>query len=942
MPQAGAAGDAMRAAAIAQPGKQDPQRPHSYLDHWVDSALSLVIHDSGTRHEVDQYATGALTTAALFAPGWTGRIATAATYSLAQASPDTSAGQQLADGALGAVKGAGLRWLYNSLAQKMTFAPSKGIVLGAASRGLDTLLNVDAFNHPTEALSRLQAQVINPQAWAFDAAVWTAGETIFHGANHFSGGKLVQNRIASGMFMGGTFGAINGSAGEIARQHDAGGPMDWSAVVRKGLIQGGVDALAAGAGSSVRDPFTARPAARLSSGEQTSPPRSTSIERADFALAGEAPTDATSAQKSSSGRPADSQGESPGASQPIGDGRSSEARADGAAAILPEGNQPGETGVSVSKASPPEDFDLESILEEHRLRRSIASIADREFPVAGSLDVVGSDGRRVPVITDYTPISVVRDRLFADSFALNPGETTINLMAPLVVGDAHNIESDVSRTAWEQFDKHLADAKQLGVDGISTDVWWGLIEPKQGQFDWSYYDKLSDHIARAGLKWVPILSFHQCGGNVGDNVYVPLPDWVWSSVAEKAGVQNVRDVQYVSEQGNASKEFISAWATKHALDHYGSVMEEFQRHFADRANNISEINVSLGPAGELRYPSYNSHDQNVGYPTRGALQAYSELARQSFRDFALSKYGTVDEVAKAWGIPGLTADQINPPSDPTSFYSRADHLNMQYGKDFFDWYSGSLIDHGRLILGAAVNKFGAQDAPFFKIDIGAKIPGVHWTLGRSQDGQIVYGPRLAELDAGLIRTSQYADWTSDAAGHGYKPLMSLFKDLQPLHAGSGTRVVPSFTAIEMSDGQDGPAAQSMPHTLAAWVGQLAHRMGVPLKGENALAGTLYNGYNWDLMMSLMALPNYSGYYHGVTLLRMSDVLNNGTARAKATELINAVRAARAAEAAGTDNGEASGPSEGSNADAPAASEKVKDSIAPNSTQRKPEDDKPAA
>jgi hypothetical protein len=34
-----------------------------------------------------------------------------------------------------------------------------------------------------------------------------------------------------------------------------------------------------------------------------------------------------------------------------------------------------------------------------------------------------------------------------------------------------------------------------------------------------------------------------------------------------------------------------------------------------------EINVPAGPSGELRYPSYNAHDQGSGYPTRGALQS---------------------------------------------------------------------------------------------------------------------------------------------------------------------------------------------------------------------------------------------------------------------------------------------------------------------------------
>ena len=208
---------------------------------------------------------------------------------------------------------------------------------------------------------------------------------------------------------------------------------------------------------------------------------------------------------------------------------------------------------------------------------------------------------------------------------------TINVMAPLVVGDPKDINSGASQAAWQTFEQHLRDIKALGVEAVSTDVWWGLVEPSEGNFDWSYYDHLSDVIINAGLEWVPILSFHQCGGNIGDDVYVPLPGWIWSRLASIAGC-SVRDLKYVSEQGNACDEYISAWATQYALPFYQKVMTAFRNHFAAKAGQIAEVNISLGPAGELRYPSYNSHDQNTDYPTRGALQCYSRLAVQSFHD----------------------------------------------------------------------------------------------------------------------------------------------------------------------------------------------------------------------------------------------------------------------------------------------------------------------
>jgi beta-amylase len=478
---------------------------------------------------------------------------------------------------------------------------------------------------------------------------------------------------------------------------------------------------------------------------------------------------------------------------------------------------------------------------------------------------------------------------FVDPVRLDNGYVSLSVMAPLMVGDAKDVNGDKSRPAWQEFDRQLQEAKNLGIDAVSTDVWWGLIEPKKGEFDWSYYEKLSDHITAAGLKWVPILSFHQCGGNVGDDVNVPIPEWIWGDVASRASGGDTEAVKYKSEQGHTSPEYVSLFADHAVMDNYASVMNEFQTHFAAKAKNIGEVNVSLGPAGELRYPSYNAHDTNAGYPTRGALQSYGPLAVDSFREYVEKKYGGHDAVGQAWKIDNLDDSHILPPDDPNGFFARGDHFNTQYGRDFFDWYNQSLVDHGNKMLSTAVSVFGQRDSAFYGIDLGAKVPGVHWRVGEMVGGNVQLSDRLAELDAGLIRTSA-GDWDKDTDGRGYRPIFSMFKSLQPLIAGRGTRIVPGFTCLEMPDGDGGPSIKAMPHTLATWVGMEAERQGLHLKGENALNGNLYNKSAWDLMRGFLTLPNQHGYYHGLTFLRMTDIVNNDTARANVSS-INSARTA---------------------------------------------------
>ncbi|HEY9719140.1 MAG TPA: family 14 glycosylhydrolase [Trichormus sp.] len=525
----------------------------------------------------------------------------------------------------------------------------------------------------------------------------------------------------------------------------------------------------------------------------------------------------------------------------------------------------------------------ENLSEVDRARHVFGDAHGKVWMVTGAMD------NRLLLSAGERPIATWRINGYTHPVRLDGGYTTINVMAPLLVGDPNNHQSADSQTQWRDFDRMLKEVKALGVDAVSTDVWWGLIEPNRRQYNWSYYDELSNHVVSAGLKWVPILSFHQCGGNIGDNVNVPLPDHAWEDLAAKFG-GDVNAARYKSEYGNVSKEVISAWADDQAMENYQRVMKAFADHFADKAKNIGEINVSMGPAGELRFPSYNAHDGAIaGYPTRGALQAYSQLAIDSFRDYAMTKYGGLGGLKKAWNIPNLAEDQILPPSDPNGFFNRNDHLNLQYGKDFFDWYNQSLIDHGDRMMRSALDVFGTKGSAYYGIDLGGKIPGIHWRVGEWQNGNLVPGDRLAELAAGLIRTSDSANWFNEQNGFGYRPILTMFRQLQPERPGTGTQVVPSFTATEMPDGQDGPSARSMAHTLAVRVGQEAERQDLWLKGENALGGDLGSSNDWDLMRSLLDLPQQQGYYHGLTLLRMSDIVDNPTARAKILELVHMIR-----------------------------------------------------
>ena len=173
------------------------------------------------------------------------------------------------------------------------------------------------------------------------------------------------------------------------------------------------------------------------------------------------------------------------------------------------------------------------------------------------------------------------------------------------------------------------------------------------RFDWSYYDRVFRTITDAGLDIAPILSFHQCGGNVGDDYTSLLPSWLWTKYAGRTldGIRiGPHGLQHRSEQGNWSPETVQGWADRLVANEYRDFTQAFTRHFEKAtAATSSRSTCRSGPSGELRYPSYNSHDTGSGYPTRGALQSYSPLAVRDLQDWAIDRYGSLRGVNRAWG-----------------------------------------------------------------------------------------------------------------------------------------------------------------------------------------------------------------------------------------------------------------------------------------------------
>ncbi|ENH97848.1 thermophilic beta-amylase [Gracilibacillus halophilus YIM-C55.5] len=402
-------------------------------------------------------------------------------------------------------------------------------------------------------------------------------------------------------------------------------------------------------------------------------------------------------------------------------------------------------------------------------------------------------------------------------------------------------------TDWSSFTNQLETLKENGVHAITTDVWWGDVESEaNNQFDWSYYKQYAEVVKDAGLKWVPILSTHQCGGNVGDDCNIPLPDWIWNLDSHDTLTQK-------SETGYINKETLSPWANQIIETQYQELYQSFAQHFSQYKETIDKIYISTGPAGELRYSSYASSD-NWNYPERGKFQAYSDIAKQDFRESMKQKYDNLSQLNTAWETNLTSWNQVSPPTDGNQFFTSGAAYQSTYGDDFLTWYQHVLTNHLSLVADIAHSNFD----DVFHVPIGAKIAGIHWKMN---DPQM---PHAAEYSAGYYNYSQILDQFKAS-------------DLQL-----------TFTALEMdnSNAETSPY-YSEPKTLVTQIASLAADKKITINGENALAISS-NDANYSISRyQNIAQHLFNEDFKGFTLLRLQNIVHeNGSPTNEMNRFIN--------------------------------------------------------
>ncbi|KAK8857914.1 beta-amylase [Tritrichomonas musculus] len=390
------------------------------------------------------------------------------------------------------------------------------------------------------------------------------------------------------------------------------------------------------------------------------------------------------------------------------------------------------------------------------------------------------------------------------------------VMAPLDL-----MNNNQEPTYFDKFSNWCSQLKNGNIDGVMIDIWWGLVETSPRNYKWDGYNRVFKVMKEKNLKIIPVLSFHKCGGNVGDNVNIPIPSFVFSNQVKPYFVdrQNQINDEYISFSYDTIKV-----GDRTPLEMYRDFMLAFCQNFQEYldSNTIVEIEVGLGPCGELRYPSYLL--SRWTYPACGAFQSYDQQFKEYFKkDAAAAGH-------PEWNSPPTdTGDYYSYPGS-SSFWSNG--FKSDFGKFYQEWYAKQLIDHGSNVLRIAREVFTTTR-------LSAKISGIHW--------QFMTECRCAEATAGFYMSN----------GHdGYKDIVEMFKR---------HNVDVCFTCLEMT-GQD-QSAKSDPGALVNKILQVTKQVGLHFEGENALERYDWGAYNQILYWASQGLSAF-------TYLRMTDTLMN--------------------------------------------------------------------
>jgi beta-galactosidase len=162
----------------------------------------------------------------------------------------------------------------------------------------------------------------------------------------------------------------------------------------------------------------------------------------------------------------------------------------------------------------------------------------------------------------------------------------------------------------EMWEKDAQMMQAAGINLIKTgEGAWGTFEPSEGQFDFAWMDRAIKLFAAHGIKVI-----------LGTPSYSP-PAWLYAKYPDVGSV-DIHGVRYRFGQRQ-----VQNLSSRHYVDAVKRIVAAEGEHYA---NNPNVIAFSI--------------DNEIG-----GQFSYDDLTRADFNEWLKKKYGTIQNVSKAWG-----------------------------------------------------------------------------------------------------------------------------------------------------------------------------------------------------------------------------------------------------------------------------------------------------
>ncbi|MGO9466865.1 MAG: beta-galactosidase [Isosphaeraceae bacterium] len=212
--------------------------------------------------------------------------------------------------------------------------------------------------------------------------------------------------------------------------------------------------------------------------------------------------------------------------------------------------------------------------------------------------------------------------------------------------------------------------KALSVTSVESYVDWAGVEPREGQWDWSRWDKQVATLRKAGLKWVPFLI-------AGPAYATPL----WFQNGPESRVYRCLEHSRDSKVQSLFNPLL-----RRRIERF---LDAFAARYRDSGVIESVLLGITGIYGESIYPAGPEGGWTAGltghYHNHGGWWAGDALAVAAFRQAMQARYTSIAALNRAWNTSHRSFDDVKPflPSRATDDRARA---------DFVEWYQDAMTD----------------------------------------------------------------------------------------------------------------------------------------------------------------------------------------------------------------------------------------------------------